>query len=144
MFFLQALNMLIYHYKGNFLIYFKSFLSWVYLANLDFRFGLAMIIQVVTLFSKFCVSCLDFSVLVNQLMRNMYALYRYDQFGCSKCIEDAKPLKHEIIFRIYAKLQASGWPLILLSRKPERQRNATVEHLGSAGYKDWSSLIMRY
>lgn len=42
------------------------------------------------------------------------------------------------------KLQASGWPLILLSRKSQRQQNATVGHLISAGYSGWTSLIMRY
>lgn len=42
------------------------------------------------------------------------------------------------------KLRASGWPLILLSRKSGRQQNATVEYLISAGYSGWTSLIMRY
>eukprot|EP00257_Ricinus_communis_P022012 XP_015581624.1 uncharacterized protein At2g39920 [Ricinus communis] len=36
-----------------------------------------------------------------------------------------------------------GWSLILLSRKPERLRNATTEHLTLAGYRGWSSVIMR-
>ncbi|KAH9702336.1 hypothetical protein KPL70_010731 [Citrus sinensis] len=36
-----------------------------------------------------------------------------------------------------------GWPVILLSRKHEGQRNATTELLISAGYRGWSSLIMR-
>lgn len=67
----------------------------------------------------------------------------YDQYGCNKCIGDAKHLKHETILQIYMELHASGWPLILLSRKPERQRNATIEHLVSAGFRDRSLLIMR-
>lgn len=76
-------------------------------------------------------------------MRKRYAWYRYDQYGCSKCIGDAKRLKHETILQIYMELHASGWPLILLSRKSERQRNATIEHLVSAGFRDRSLLIMR-
>ncbi|PON36303.1 Acid phosphatase, class B-like [Parasponia andersonii] len=59
------------------------------------------------------------------------------------CIGDAKHLKHTTILRIYMNLHARGWPLIFLSRKPERQRNITVERLVSAGYSDWSLLIMR-
>ncbi|PON87185.1 Acid phosphatase, class B-like [Trema orientale] len=59
------------------------------------------------------------------------------------CIGDAKHLKHATILRIYMNLHARGWPIILLSRKPERQRNITIECLVSAGYGDWSLLIMR-
>lgn len=74
----------------------------------------------------------------------MIAWNRFDQFGCSDCVEEAKHLKHLLILRLYMKLQASGWPLILLSRKSGRQQNATVEQLISAGYNGWASLIMRY
>ncbi|XP_062154605.1 uncharacterized protein At2g39920 isoform X2 [Alnus glutinosa] len=70
-------------------------------------------------------------------------MHRFGQFDCSGCIEEAKHLKHLLIFRLYMKLQASGWPLILLSRKSWRQQNATVGHLISAGYSGWTSLIMR-
>lgn len=70
-------------------------------------------------------------------------LYRYNQYGCGDCVEEATHLKHMFILRLYRKLLASGWSLILLSRKPEGQRNATIEHLLSAGYGGWSSLIMR-
>ncbi|KAL5568931.1 hypothetical protein UlMin_025506 [Ulmus minor] len=70
-------------------------------------------------------------------------LQRYDQYGCSSCVDDAKRLKQILILRMYTKLHVRGWPLILLSRRPERLRNATVEHLLSAGCKNWSSLIMR-
>ncbi|KAF4395689.1 hypothetical protein G4B88_013463, partial [Cannabis sativa] len=70
-------------------------------------------------------------------------LQGYNQYGCSNCIGDAIYLKLQSILLIYKKLHARGWPLILLSRKPERQRNTTVKHLISAGYKDWSLLIMR-
>ncbi|KAK9283807.1 hypothetical protein L1049_012061 [Liquidambar formosana] len=56
-------------------------------------------------------------------------LYRFDQYGCTDCVEEAMHLKHMLILRLYMKLQASGWPLILLSRNPEEMRNATLEHL---------------
>lgn len=70
-------------------------------------------------------------------------MHRFDQFGCSDCIEEAKHLKNLLILRLYAELQASGWPLILLSRNSGRQHNATAELLISAGYRGWTSLIMR-
>uniref|UniRef100_A0A5B6YGZ6 Acid phosphatase 1 n=1 Tax=Davidia involucrata TaxID=16924 RepID=A0A5B6YGZ6_DAVIN len=65
------------------------------------------------------------------------------QYGCNDCIEEAIHLKHNIILKLYLKLQAAGWPLILISRKPEKQCNLTIKHLISAGYTGWSSLIMR-
>lgn len=74
----------------------------------------------------------------------MIAWNRFDRFGCSDCVEEAKHLKHLLILRLYMKLQASGWPLILLTRKPAREQNATVEHLISTGFSGWASLIMRY
>ncbi|GMH04225.1 hypothetical protein Nepgr_006064 [Nepenthes gracilis] len=48
-----------------------------------------------------------------------------------------------LILRLYNNLQATGWPLILFTRKDERHRNATTENLISAGYRGWSLLIMR-
>ncbi|XVF24026.1 hypothetical protein REPUB_Repub13aG0091300 [Reevesia pubescens] len=71
---------------------------------------------------------------------------QFNQYGSSKpsgCIEDATYLKHLRTLELYMKLQSRGWPLILLSRKSERQRNVTIEHLNSLGYSGWSSLIMR-
>ncbi|XP_058099552.1 uncharacterized protein At2g39920-like isoform X2 [Magnolia sinica] len=60
-----------------------------------------------------------------------------------KLIEDVKHPMHMFVLRLHMKLHASGWSLILFSRMPEKQRNATVDHLISAGYRSWSSLIMR-
>ncbi|XVF83861.1 hypothetical protein PTKIN_Ptkin16aG0527300 [Pterospermum kingtungense] len=71
---------------------------------------------------------------------------RFNQIVSDKpidCIEDATYLKHLLILELYKKLQSRGWPLILLSRKPEKQQNVTIEHLSSLGYSGWSSLIMR-
>ncbi|KAJ4977956.1 hypothetical protein NE237_008736 [Protea cynaroides] len=57
--------------------------------------------------------------------------------------EVAKHLKHMLVLGLYKKLQARGWSLILITRKPEKQKNAVQENLIVAGYGDWSSLIMR-
>ncbi|PIN10151.1 Acid phosphatase [Handroanthus impetiginosus] len=57
--------------------------------------------------------------------------------------DDADYLKHIFAMKLYLKLQSSRWPLILFTRKPEKLRNATVEHLTSMGCHGWSSLIMR-
>ncbi|GMI69723.1 hypothetical protein like AT2G39920 [Hibiscus trionum] len=58
-------------------------------------------------------------------------------------IEDAINLKQRLTMELCMKLQSRGWPLILLSGKPETQRNVTIEHLKTIGFSGWSSLIMR-
>uniref|UniRef100_A0A2P2IV15 Acid phosphatase n=1 Tax=Rhizophora mucronata TaxID=61149 RepID=A0A2P2IV15_RHIMU len=63
--------------------------------------------------------------------------------GCTGCLKDVIYLRPMLYVKLLSKLQASGWSLILISRKPEKQRNATTEHLIFAGFRDWSSLIMR-
>ncbi|XP_018821686.1 uncharacterized protein At2g39920 isoform X2 [Juglans regia] len=74
---------------------------------------------------------------------NNLLMHRFDQLGCRDCVEEATHLKHLLIFRLYMKLQAGGWPLVLLSRRSVIQKNATVGYLISAGYSGWTSLIMR-
>ncbi|XWS65894.1 hypothetical protein CRYUN_Cryun05aG0152900 [Craigia yunnanensis] len=72
--------------------------------------------------------------------------HQFNQYVCGKpihCIEDATYLKQLLTLELYTKLKSGGWPLILFSRKPEKQRNVTIEHLNSLGYSGWSSLIMR-
>ncbi|XP_052177430.1 uncharacterized protein At2g39920 isoform X2 [Diospyros lotus] len=68
---------------------------------------------------------------------------RFSQFGCYDCVKEANNLKHFFILKLYIRLRAGGWSLILLSRRPEKQRNDTIENLIYAGYGGWSSLIMR-
>ncbi|KAF9674641.1 hypothetical protein SADUNF_Sadunf10G0148000 [Salix dunnii] len=63
--------------------------------------------------------------------------------GSIDCFQEEKHLRQIPCLSLYTKLQASGWSLILLSRKPEKQRNATIQNLISAGYRGWSSMIMR-
>ncbi|CAK7325803.1 unnamed protein product [Dovyalis caffra] len=70
-------------------------------------------------------------------------MHRVHDSGYIDCFQEEKHLKQMLCLSLYTKLQASGWSLILLSRKPEKQRNATIQHLVSAGYRGWSSMIMR-
>ncbi|KAG5557908.1 hypothetical protein RHGRI_007976 [Rhododendron griersonianum] len=70
-------------------------------------------------------------------------LSRFSLLGCEDCLREAENLKHKFIRKLYTKLQEGGWLLVLFSRKPENQRNAIIEHLISAGYGAWSSLVMR-
>ncbi|XP_010505687.1 PREDICTED: uncharacterized protein At2g39920 isoform X1 [Camelina sativa] len=60
-----------------------------------------------------------------------------------KYIEEAKHQRSKLTLELYSKLIAQGYTMVLLSRKPERERNATVEQLKSRGYSNWSHLIMR-
>ncbi|XP_014502845.1 uncharacterized protein At2g39920 isoform X2 [Vigna radiata var. radiata] len=59
------------------------------------------------------------------------------------CIIEAKNLKHMFVLRLYSKLQAGGWSIILLSREHVKHQNVTINHLLSAGFRGWSSLMMR-
>ncbi|XP_071707104.1 uncharacterized protein At2g39920-like [Rutidosis leptorrhynchoides] len=70
-------------------------------------------------------------------------LYGYNRYGCDDCVREAKHMKHVFLIELYIKLQSSGWPMILLSRKPEKLRDAAIDDLTSAGCSGWSKLIMR-
>ncbi|CAK9173600.1 unnamed protein product [Ilex paraguariensis] len=70
-------------------------------------------------------------------------LARFNLYGCKDCSKEATNLKRVSFVELYMKIRAAGWPLALLSRKPEKLRNTTVEQLISAGCSGWSSLIMR-
>ncbi|KGN50630.1 uncharacterized protein At2g39920 [Cucumis sativus] len=61
----------------------------------------------------------------------------------SDCVDQAKKLKQNFLLKLYKKLRSCRWPTTLISRKSEVNRNATIEHLTSAGYKGWLQLIMR-
>nr|XP_043632022.1 uncharacterized protein At2g39920-like isoform X2 [Erigeron canadensis]XP_043632023.1 uncharacterized protein At2g39920-like isoform X2 [Erigeron canadensis]XP_043632025.1 uncharacterized protein At2g39920-like isoform X2 [Erigeron canadensis] len=69
--------------------------------------------------------------------------YRYSRYGCDDWVREARLMKHFVLIELYIKLQSGGWPLILLSRKPEKLRDTTVEGLTSAGCSGWSKLILR-
>ncbi|XP_010508947.1 PREDICTED: uncharacterized protein At2g39920 isoform X2 [Camelina sativa] len=60
-----------------------------------------------------------------------------------KYIEEAKHQRSKLILELYSKLISQGYTMVLLSRRPERERNITIEQLKSRGYSDWSRLIMR-
>ncbi|KAL3838384.1 hypothetical protein ACJIZ3_022975 [Penstemon smallii] len=72
-----------------------------------------------------------------------HLMHRIEEDGLQDSSVDAEYLKHIFVMKLYLKLQSEGWPLILLSRKPEKLRNATVNYLVSVGCYGWSSLIMR-
>lgn len=57
--------------------------------------------------------------------------------------EEWKHPMHFFGLKLHKALRNSGWSLILFTRLPEKQRNATTDGLLSAGYRGWSSLIMR-
>ncbi|KAG7031580.1 hypothetical protein SDJN02_05621, partial [Cucurbita argyrosperma subsp. argyrosperma] len=64
-------------------------------------------------------------------------------YGCSSCVDEAKRLKQNFLLKLYKKLRSCRWPVTLISRKSEVHRNATIQHLTSAGYNGWLHLIMR-
>ncbi|WCJ19773.1 HAD superfamily subfamily IIIB acid phosphatase [Euphorbia peplus] len=66
-----------------------------------------------------------------------------NQNGCRGCFAELKHLSQKRHLELYTELQAKGWSMILLSRKPDTLRNATEEYLISIGYRSWSSVIMR-
>ncbi|KAG1337769.1 Acid phosphatase (Class B) [Cocos nucifera] len=57
--------------------------------------------------------------------------------------ENMRHLAHTIVSRLLRKLQASGWSVSFFTRRSMRIKNATIASLTSAGYGEWSSLIMR-
>ncbi|KAK7300558.1 hypothetical protein RJT34_11404 [Clitoria ternatea] len=61
----------------------------------------------------------------------------------NNCILEAMNLKRMLVLRLYKNLQASGWSIILLSREHGTHQNITINHLKSAGFRGWSSLMMR-
>ncbi|KAL5072452.1 hypothetical protein RYX36_011436 [Vicia faba] len=69
---------------------------------------------------------------------------RFHRDGISNCVKEAKHVKLMFVLRLYMNLQTDGWPIILVSREPETYQNVTINHLVSAGFRGWSSLMMRY
>lgn len=61
----------------------------------------------------------------------------------SSQIEKEKIQASVYIRKLHSKLQASGWSMIFITRKPETMQNETIENLISSGQGSWSSLIMR-
>ncbi|KAM0013189.1 putative Acid phosphatase [Helianthus debilis subsp. tardiflorus] len=76
-------------------------------------------------------------------LRTNPMLYGYNRYGCDDCVREAKHMKHVFLIELYTKLESGGWPLILLSRKPEQLRDATVDDLKSSGCRGWLKIIMR-
>ncbi|XP_004503225.1 uncharacterized protein At2g39920 isoform X1 [Cicer arietinum] len=77
---------------------------------------------------------------------NPYSFYLYHRShndSISNCMKEAKDVKLMFVLRLYMKLQTDGWSIILLSRESQIYQNVTINHLVSAGFSDWSSLMMR-
>ncbi|XP_022957004.1 uncharacterized protein At2g39920 isoform X1 [Cucurbita moschata] len=74
----------------------------------------------------------------------LFANHDYDDLLISSsCVDEAKRLKQNFLLKLYKKLRSCRWPVTLISRKSEVHRNATIQHLTSAGYNGWLHLIMR-
>ncbi|KAL2317161.1 hypothetical protein Fmac_031037 [Flemingia macrophylla] len=73
----------------------------------------------------------------NSLSSNLF------QSSSNNCILEAKKLKRMLLLKIYTNLKAGGWSIILLSREHKTHQNVTINHLLSAGFRGWSSLMMR-
>lgn len=69
--------------------------------------------------------------------------HRFHNDSISNCTEEAKNVKLMFVLRLYMNLQTDGWSIILLSRESEINQNVTINHLVSAGFSSWSSLMMR-
>lgn len=108
-------------------------------------FGLSksQVLEIIIHYNLFYLSYLAFVFYCHYLVL-VVLWHRFEQYGCGNCIHEAYHLKHMHIQRIYTKLLEKRWSLVLLTRRPVRQKNATIDHLVSMGYRDWSSLIMRY
>ncbi|KAJ8631850.1 hypothetical protein MRB53_025173 [Persea americana] len=73
----------------------------------------------------------------NFLHQNKLLYYR------DELTEEVKHRIHIFLLGLHTTLRNSGWSMILFTRRHEKQRNATIERLISAGYGGWSTLIMR-
>lgn len=77
----------------------------------------------------------------NPYSSNLY--HRFHNDSISNCMKEAKNVKLMFVLRLYMNLQTDGWSIILLSRESEINQNVTINHLVSAGFRSWSSLMMR-
>ncbi|PKI39610.1 uncharacterized protein At2g39920 [Punica granatum] len=59
-------------------------------------------------------------------------------------IDKANRLRNHSVLKLYLKLQATRWSLGLLTRNLEQNKDIVTNQLVSAGFKNWSSLIMRF
>ena len=95
----------------------------------------------ISIFSVCCITVFCFGSWLSNIKINSLNQFNYE---CSDCVDQAKKLKQNFLLKLYKKLRSCRWPTTLISRKSEVNRNATIEHLTSAGYKGWLQLIMRY
>ncbi|RYQ99841.1 hypothetical protein Ahy_B07g087855 isoform C [Arachis hypogaea] len=79
---------------------------------------------------------------LNPNSSNLYQ--RFHDNSIVNCMLELQNLKSSLVLGLCKKLQAAGWPIVLLSRGNGSDRNVTVDNLGKAGFGScWSSLMMR-
>ncbi|MED6136767.1 hypothetical protein PIB30_058913 [Stylosanthes scabra] len=91
-----------------------------------------------------CVVLIDIDGIfpLNPNSSNLYQRFHDNSIG--NCMLESQNLKRILVLGLCKKLQAAGWPIVLLSRGHGSYRNVTVENLGIAGFEScWSSLMMR-
>ncbi|XP_076931166.1 uncharacterized protein At2g39920-like [Bidens hawaiensis] len=70
-------------------------------------------------------------------------VHRFHDYGHHNDVKEAKHMKHAALVQIYTKLRSAEWPLVLLSREPEKRRGVVIGMLISARCRGWSEMIMR-
>ncbi|XLU93545.1 hypothetical protein S245_007897, partial [Arachis hypogaea] len=79
---------------------------------------------------------------LNPNSSNLYQ--RFHENSIVNCMLELQNLKNNLVLGLCKKLQAAGWPIVLLSRGNGSDRNVTVDNLGKARFRScWSSLMMR-
>ncbi|XP_047337698.1 uncharacterized protein At2g39920 [Impatiens glandulifera] len=76
------------------------------------------------------------------LPSNSFHIYSMQEWF-SDSLEKVKTHNRISILRLYEKLKAGRWQLVLLTRRHEKERNTTIEDLVSVGFGGWHSLSMR-
>lgn len=76
------------------------------------------------------------------LPSNSFHIYSLKEWF-SDSLEKVKSQNRISILRLYKKLKADRWKLLLLTRRHEKERNATIEDLVLVGFGGWHSLSMR-
>ncbi|KAI7747279.1 hypothetical protein M8C21_022653 [Ambrosia artemisiifolia] len=70
-------------------------------------------------------------------------VHRFNDYGHHNGVKEAKLMKHTVFMQIHTKLRSAGWPLVLVSREPEKRRGVFIDMLIAARCGGWSELIMR-
>ncbi|XP_052174494.1 acid phosphatase 1 [Diospyros lotus] len=72
-----------------------------------------------------------------------YGLEVFDSVEFDKWVEKAMAPAIESSLKLYQEVVKLGFKVLLLTGRSERYRNATVDNLINAGFRDWDQLILR-